>query len=292
MTQALNILVFGQNGQLARALARLCQDQNVTAEFIGSKDADLAANPRLAYDIIYASSANIVINAAAYTQVDNAETDVKTAMALNSRAPGIMARACAELGKGFIHISTDYVFDGQASSPYKTNDLCNPVNAYGETKHQGELSVHLNGAPLSSIIRTSWVYDGVSQNFLSTMLRLAETRDGITVVHDQIGRPTFAGDLAKACLNIAASLHNGIDVDDVYHVTNSGDPISWADFARAIFKTAHINCRVKDIPTSDYPTPAKRPAYSVLDISRYENHFGLLPPWQDGLERALSERKT
>jgi len=289
MTTTLNLLVFGQNGQLARALAQLCQAQNITAQFISSKNANLAANPQLARDFITGSLADVVINAAAYTQVDKAESDLENAHNLNSFAPEIMARACKNSGKSFVHISTDYVFNGQSRQPYKTNELIDPQNIYGETKADGEMAITALGGQ-SSIVRTSWVYDGVGKNFLTTMLRLGRERERLTVVNDQIGRPTYAADLAQACLNIAAHYQSGVDVADIYHVSNSGEAISWADFARAIFKTANIACTVQDIPTSDYPTPAKRPAYSVLDLSGYENQFGTLPTWQDGLCRALNEQ--
>ncbi len=291
MPPPLKLLVFGQNGQLAKALSRLCQIQDITAQFIGSSTADLAANPQQAYELITQSSANVVINAAAYTQVDKAETDKAAAQALNHHAPKNMAQACKAQGKGLIHISTDYVFNGQAHAPYELGDATDPINIYGATKLQGELAVKDHGQGVSTCLRTSWVYDGLSPNFLNTMLRLAQNRSDITVVNDQIGRPTYAADLAKACLDIALGRHSGNDIKQIYHVTNSGTPISWADFARAIFKAAHISCRVKDIPSSGYPTPAKRPAYSVMDISDYEAQFGPLPTWQDGLIRALNERK-
>jgi len=291
MRDPLNLLVFGQNGQLARALTRLCREANITAKFIGSQAADLAANPQQVKALIDASSANIVINAAAYTQVDKAETDQKAAHNLNAKAPAMMARACKDSGKAFIHISTDYVFSGQSETPFQTQDAIAPLNAYGQSKADGEIAVAALGGR-SVIIRTSWVYDGTGKNFLTTMLRLAGERDDLTVVHDQIGRPTYAGDLAQACLTIAATFHKGGVVGDLYHVTNSGHAISWADFARAIFKAANVSCNVKNIPTSDYPTPAKRPAYSVLDLSAYETDFAPLPSWQDGLKRALKERKS
>jgi len=289
MTTALNLLIFGQNGQLARALARLCDQQNITSQFIGSKDVDLSTNPQLAHDVITGSSADIVINAAAYTQVDKAQSDAENARNLNSLAPEIMARACKNSGKSFIHISTDYVFNGRSHQPYKTNDAIEPQNIYGETKADGEMAITALGGR-STIVRTSWVYDGTGKNFLTTMLRLGREQKDLRVVSDQIGRPTYAADLAQACLNIAAEYHIGGDVADIYHVSNAGAPISWADFARAIFKTANISCTVRNIPTSDYPTPAKRPPCSVLDISDYENQFGPLSTWQDSLRLALNEQ--
>lgn len=289
MTAPLDILVFGQNGQLARALEQLCAAQNIRAQFIGSKQIDLAQTPQLAAERINASPASVVINAAAYTQVDKAETDIENAYNLNAAAPEIMARACKNNGKAFIHISTDYVFDGQSQQPYETQTLIAPQNIYGETKAGGEMAIAALGGR-SCIVRTSWVYDGLGKNFLTTILRLGRERDEITVVHDQIGRPTYAADLAQACLKIAAQYQSGADVADIYHVSNSGAPISWADFARAIYKGADIACTVKDIPTSEYPTPARRPAYSVLDLSDYETQFGPLPTWQDGLQRALGEQ--
>lgn len=290
MTRPLSILVFGKNGQLARALFHECKTQNIAAQFISSHDADLAKDPEQARSIIAAANASIIINASAYTQVDKAETDIDAAMALNSTAPAVMARACKATQKAFIHVSTDYVFPGNAETPYKVNHTVDPINTYGHSKADGEMNIAAIGGQ-STIIRTSWVYDNHGKNFLTTMLRLAAERDELTIVHDQIGRPTYAAHLAQAALKIATSYDDGHSPSDMYHVTNSGAPISWADFARAIFAGANIHCHVKNITSEDYPTPAKRPSYSVLDISKFETEFGDLPTWQDGLELAFGVKE-
>ena len=191
-----------------------------------------------------------------------------------------------------VHISTDYVFDGNATSPYHPDQPTAPVTAYGLTKREGETALLASGLDRFAILRTSWVYDASGKNFMNTMLRLAETRDCLSVVDDQRGRPTYAGDLADACFAALKGLAAG-KPSGIHHVTNTGSIISWADFARAIFKVAGKPVTVAGIPTSSYPTPAKRPAFSAMDTQSFETTFDHdLPDWQHGLKRAIQARQT
>ena len=220
--------------------------------------------------------------------VDGAETQSDTAYAVNATAPAIIARACAAHDIPLIHVSTDYVFDGDADMPYLPDDDTDPLGVYGSSKLDGELAVLESGAR-ALIFRTSWVYDANGRNFLTTMLRLAESKNTITVVDDQLGRPTYAGHLALAILRAADLFTQESDIETaIHHVTNGGEPVSWASFAKAIFKAKGLDVKVDGIPTSDYPTPAERPAYSVLDTDSFERTFRHpLPSWQAGLRAAL-----
>lgn len=282
------LLIIGKTGQLARAIASL----DPRAKTLGRETLDLAQSedaieaallPHLTDEI------SGVILAAAYTQVDAAEKDLETAMAANGVAPGVIARLCRGKALPLVHISTDYVFNGEGAAPYAPDDACEPLNAYGKSKRAGEIAVEEIGGAFA-ILRTSWIYDGTGKNFMTTMLKLSETRDELSVVHDQIGRPTFAGDLAEAAILAVRDLAENSDDSGIYHVTNSGDPISWADFARAIFAMSGKDMTVHNIPSADYPTPAKRPAFSVMDLSDFETAFETtLPTWQDGLSRAFEQ---
>lgn len=288
MSASAPILVIGRNGQLARALQetgrnivavdRAALDLSWDAETLAGTLNYLIPNPCAG-----------VILAAAYTQVDQAEKDHKLAMAINGVAPRVIARVCAERILPLVHISTDYVFDGNGRAPYPVNTPTDPINVYGQTKRAGEIAILGSGAN-SAILRTSWVYDGSGRNFLTTMLRLAQTRDQISVVNDQKGRPTYAPDLAEAALKALDGLCRDPSVAGLYHYSNSGDVISWADFAAAIFSAAGSDTRVVPIPSCKFPTPATRPAYSALDISAFEQTFkAKAPNWKDGLERAMRQ---
>jgi dTDP-4-dehydrorhamnose reductase len=225
--------------------------------------------------------------------VDAAEADYDTALAVNGAAPGVIAAAAAKAGIPVIYISTDYVFQGDANTPYGPEHPVEPLNAYGRSKAKGEHAV-LSAQPNAAILRTSWVYDGTGKNFLTTMLRLAETREVLSVVNDQTGRPTYVRDLARATLCAAHHLIDGQQTaSGIFHVSNTGEPISWADFATAIFTAARLTTTVASIPTSEYPTPAQRPTYSVMDTAKFETVFLMpLPHWRDGLARALKARTT
>ena len=292
---SLNLAVIGMTGQLGRALIRQIPLQGHKAEFYARSQCDLTdGSAKLEAFIESLKGVDAVIIAAAYTAVDNAESDIETAKKVNSEAPAAIARACAKRGLALVHVSTDYVFDGSAAVPYQPDHPTGPISVYGATKLGGETDILESGAS-AAILRTAWVFDGTGKNFLTTMLRLAETRDTLGVVGDQIGRPIYAGHLADACIRAAEKLcadakaHSG-----VFHVSGTGEPISWAEFARAIFDRAAADIdhemTVNAIPTADYPTPATRPAYSVLDVSSFEKIFDIsLPTWEDGLQAALNE---
>ena len=279
----MTVLIFGQTGQVARELARLVPD----AVFLGRDKADLS-DPAACAAAIHAHRPSAVINAAAWTAVDKAESEEPAAMAVNGDSPGAMARACAERGVPFVHISTDYVFDGSGERPWQPDDATGPLGAYGRTKLAGENAVRAAGGTYA-ILRTSWVFSAHGANFVKTMLRLGAERDRLTIVGDQVGGPTPAADIAAACVTIATSLQADPGLSGTYHF--SGDPdVSWADFARAIFADAGLSPEVVDIPTSAYPTPAKRPGNSRMDCSTTRAAFGIArPDWHAGLRAVLSE---
>ena len=279
------ILVFGQSGQVATELARL---PDVTC--LGRGTADLM-QPGTAEAAIARLRPAAVINAAAWTAVDLAETEEDAALGLNARAPGEMAQACAAAdgGRGipFLHVSTDYVFDGTGDAPWTETDPVAPQNAYGRTKLAGEQAVRAAGGN-SLILRTSWVFSAHGSNFVKTMLRLAGTRDQLSVVGDQMGGPTPADAIAQTLVTCARAMIGG-RTGGLYHY--SGAPVtSWAGFARETLARAGKAVTVADIPTSAWPTPATRPLNSRLDCSRLKADFGIdQPSWQDGLDRVLKD---
>lgn len=276
------ILVFGQSGQVAQEIARRSQD----AAFLGRTACDIGEKGAVRAAILDAEP-RFVVNAAAYTAVDMAEVEPDLAFRMNSAAPGEMAKACAELKIPFVHISTDYVFDGAGTSPFLPTDQTCPLSAYGRSKLAGEVAVRAAGGTYA-ILRTSWVFSAHGSNFVKTMLRLSETRDDLTVVADQIGGPTPAADLAEACLSIAGHLEDDPTLSGTYHFAGTPDA-SWADFAREIFAQAGRNVTVEDTPTSAYPTPAERPKNSRLNCDTLQV-FGLeRPDWRSGLSQVLEE---
>jgi len=287
---SLRIAVIGKTGQLARALLR--EGETIGHEIIalGRETLDLTAPAREIETILtdLPSGLDAIILAAAFTDVDGAENQPDLAYAVNATAPAIIAKTCARHDIPLIHFSTDYVFDGEAETPYEPNDDADPLGVYGASKLDGELAVLESGAR-ALILRTSWVFDGEGTNFLTTMLRLAQSESVISVVDDQFGRPTFTGHLAQATFKAVSLFTQEPDIETaIYHVTNGGEAISWADFAKAIFRAKRLNINVDEIPSSDYPTPAERPAYSVLDTDSFERTFGhILPGWQSGLRDAL-----
>lgn len=277
-------LVFGQTGQVARELARRVP-VGVTAEFLGRDRADLA-DPDACAAAVMAADVDVVINAAAWTAVDRAETEEAAAQVVNGVAPGTMARAAATRGLPFVHISTDYVFDGAGVTPFGVDHPVGPLGAYGRSKLAGEQAVQAAGGAYV-ILRTSWVVSAHGANFVKTMLRLGAERDSLNVVADQIGGPTPAADIADAVYVIAAGLRAGAP-GGVQHFTGAPD-VSWAGFARAIMAQAQLGCIVQDIASSAYPTPARRPLNSRLDCSGLAA-FGLTrPDWRAGLDLILQE---
>ncbi|MFL2945992.1 MAG: dTDP-4-dehydrorhamnose reductase [Parvibaculales bacterium] len=279
------ILVFGNMGQVATELKRF---GDVVA--LGRAQADLS-DPQACADAIRAHAPRAVINAAAYTVVDQAEDDEAVAMVINGDAPSAMARACVELGIPLIQISTDYVFDGTGDKPWQPDDPTAPLNAYGRSKLAGEVGIRDSGA-VHAILRTSWVVSAHGTNFVKTMLRLSEKHDALNVVADQIGGPTPARDIAIACLQMAQQLIANPSKSGTYHYSGAPD-ISWADFARAIFEHVDRTVTVIPIPTTYYPTPAKRPLNSRMDCSAMDHTFGIArPDWRDGLKAILQDYKV
>jgi dTDP-4-dehydrorhamnose reductase len=272
----MNLLVFGKTGQVARELQRLVPE----ATFLGREEADLM-NPAACAAAIAASGADAVINAAAWTAVDKAETEEAAATVVNGDAPAAMARAAAARGIPFLHVSTDYVFDGAGDRPFSPDHPTGPQNAYGRSKLAGETGVRAAGGN-HLILRTSWVVSAHGANFVKTMLRLGATRDALSVIADQIGGPTPAAAIAGALVTAARAMTNGAP-GGTHHFSGSPD-VSWADFARAIMAEAKLSCRITDIPTSDYPTPARRPLNSRLDCQSLTAAFGIpRPDWREGL---------
>lgn len=276
------LLVFGRSGQVASELARLAPG----AVFLGRADADLSDTPACAAAIA-THGPRAVINAAAWTAVDRAETEEAAATVINADAPGAMAQACAARGIPFVHISTDYVFDGAGDAPFAPDAPTAPLGAYGRSKLAGERAVRAAGG-VHAILRTSWVFSAHGANFVKTMLRLGATRESLTVVADQIGGPTPARAIAAACLSISDHLARNPQDSGTHHLAGTPD-VSWADFAREIMAQAHLACTITDIPSRDYPTPARRPANSRLDCSSLAR-FGLhRPDWRADLHDALQE---
>lgn len=279
------ILIFGQTGQVARELALLAPD----AVFLGRAQADLA-DPDACAQAIRTHGPKAVINAAAYTAVDRAETEEGLATLINAHAPAAMARACAVLGVPFVQISTDYVFDGAGEQPFAPDHPTAPLNAYGRSKLMGEQGVRDAGG-VHAILRTSWVFSAHGSNFVKTMLRLGAERDALSVVADQIGGPTPADSIASACLKIAAQLQTAPEKSGTYHFAGQ-PPTAWAGFARAVMAQAGLDCTITDIPSTDYPTPARRPANSRLECSALQTSYGISPPdWQAGLARVIDQLK-
>jgi len=286
------IVVTGKDGQLGYELMQLNEqyDQQYEFLFVGRNELDLN-NQNAIYNFIDTNKPNFFINAAAYTAVDKAETDEDAAYATNAIAPSIIANACNKNNCQLIHISTDYVFDGEKNTPYLPTDITNPLNAYGASKAAGEKLVMENN-PTAIIIRTSWVYSSHGKNFVNTMLKLMSERAEISVVDDQIGNPTNAADLAEAIMKIVllkSTNSHLINKQQLYHYTNTGN-ISWFQFAQAIQEIANLKCVVKPIPSSAYPTPAKRANYGVLEINNIAKDFEIeIKDWRKSLEKVINQ---
>ncbi|MBR3511018.1 MAG: dTDP-4-dehydrorhamnose reductase [Alphaproteobacteria bacterium] len=275
----MNILITGANGQLGTELTKLLPYAIAT----GSKDLDIT-NEKAVHRFVKKYSIDFIINCAAYTAVDLAETEVLEAVKVNTYGPKFLAQT----GRKMIHISTDYVFDGDSNIPYKITDTPKPLSVYGYTKLLGEKEV-LKYSHESAIIRTSWVFSPYGKNFFKTMQRLGSEKSEINVVGDQFGTPTYAADLASAIVEIVPQI-NEFNAG-IYHFTNKGQ-CSWAQFASEIMQQSGLECKVKSIPTSQYPTPAMRPKYSVLDKTKIIETFGLkIPDWKDALTRCIKENE-
>ncbi|MBL7731219.1 MAG: dTDP-4-dehydrorhamnose reductase [Chitinophagaceae bacterium] len=278
------ILVTGSNGQLGKELRDIATHfPQYDFIFLGREDLPIHHFEMVRH---YFSTYHpqYVINCAAYTAVDRAEQEKDLAFQVNGEAVGVLAAVCKEHHCRFIHISTDYVFDGNGTAPYKEEDAVSPVNTYGASKLEGERQAMLLN-PDSIIIRTSWVYSVHGKNFVRTMLKLMAEKESINVVSDQAGSPTYAADLAEAIMDIIS--YNEWK-PGIYHYSNEGN-ITWFDFANAIKEISGSQCVVNPIPTSSYPTPAKRPAYSVMDKTKITQAFGIgLKDWKDSLTQMIT----
>jgi dTDP-4-dehydrorhamnose reductase len=280
----MSVLVFGQTGQVARALTRAAGERALVA--LGRGDADLS-DPAACAAQIAAHRPDVVINAAAYTAVDKAEAEEALATTVNAAAPGAMATACAALDIPFLHVSTDYVFDGTGQAPWAPDAPVAPQNAYGRSKLAGEAAVRATGGR-HAILRTAWVFSSDGANFIKTMLRLSDTRDTLSVVGDQIGCPTPARGIADALVTMSDAMVAG-HASGIWHYAGQ-PPTSWACFARETFRLAGRDVTVNDIPTTDYPTPAARPLNSRLDCTTLTADFGIIPPdWRTDLARVVQE---
>lgn len=278
----MNILVFGKTGQVAHEL--LTQAPVVA---LGRDQANLS-DPESCVAAIESHSPTVVINAAAYTAVDKAEEEEALATVINGAAPTAMARECAARAIPFVHISTDYVFDGGGETPWKEDDELAPVSAYGRSKLIGEQGIRAAGGRYA-ILRTSWVFSSLGNNFLKTMLRLSKTRSELNIVADQIGGPTPAKAIAKACLTVAEQLGADASKAGTYHFSGAPDA-SWADFARVIFAEAGKTMTVHGIPTSEYPAAVTRPLNSRLDCHTTFETFDIArPDWQAAIPSILRE---
>jgi dTDP-4-dehydrorhamnose reductase len=294
------ILLIGKMGQVGHELQRTL-DSLGRVTGVGHEEIDLS-QPEAIRQVIRQLQPNLVVNAAAYTAVDRAEAEFDLAKAINSDAPTVMAEAARRIGAALIHISTDYVFDGGKNTPYLEQDVPDPVSAYGKTKHVGEVGIAQVYAPSPeipyAILRTAWVYGTYGKgNFVKTMLRLGAERDEVRVVADQIGSPTWAADIGRAIATLSTHFlePEAMISSGIYHFTNSG-VASWYDFAVAIFEEAealgfNLKCdRVIPITTADYPTPATRPAYSVLSCQKISKVLGTHPThWRQALRQMLTE---
>jgi dTDP-4-dehydrorhamnose reductase len=283
------IIVTGKNGQLGWELEQLSAKYLHSFRFLftDKKELDLGT-PASIPSFFEKQPPAYFINCAAYTAVDKAETDQETAFTINAESVGVIAQQCRQHGCTLITISTDYVFDGKADEPYQPATETNPVNYYGYTKWIGE-KLALENNEHTLVIRTSWVYSEHGNNFVKTMLRLMKERKEVKVVSDQVGSPTSATDLAEAIMQIILSQENGNRKYGIYHYTNEG-VLSWYDFALAIRTISGSACEILPQPSSAYPTPAKRPAYSVMDTSAIVRDFGVsLPNWEKSLAKCLAK---
>lgn len=284
----MKVLVFGYSGQVATELRRRAPALGMTIKALDRSGADLS-DPAGCAAIIQTTDADLIINAAAHTAVDKAQDEADLATTINADAPGAMARAAAARALPFLHVSTDYVFDGAGSVPRTITDPTGPLGIYGHSKLDGERQIAEAGG-WHAILRTSWVFSAFGKNFVKTVLKLAETHDALTIVADQIGGPTHAADIADALLAIGKA--GPQTQGGVFHYAGAPD-VSWAEFAREIVRQAGLSTSVTDIATRDYPTPAPRPLNSRLDCSRIKDVFDISrPDWRTGLASVMAELRT
>lgn len=285
----MNILVTGANGQLGSEIRDLATNFiELNLVFKDLPDLDICNFLELE-QFVDENKIDSIINCAAYTAVDKAEEDSIIVQKVNAEGVLNLVNVLKKVNGKLIHISTDYVFDGESFLPYKESDPVSPVGVYGNTKREGELAV-INSDIDGLVIRTSWLYSSYGNNFVKTMLRLGESKDELGVIFDQVGTPTYARDLALTCLTILSNKKIN-SKGNLYHFSNEG-VASWYDFAKAIMAIGNVNCKVNPIETKEYPTPAKRPHYSVLNKSKIKNDFGIeIPFWRDSLKECISKIK-
>ena len=292
-----NILVTGSNGQVGSEIKELSKDYPYNFFFTTRDNIDITSKDDIR-NFCQINSINVIINCAAYTAVDKAESDIENADLVNRKAVKKLALISKELNIKLIHVSTDYVFDGKNFKPYCEEYKTNPQGVYGKTKLDGENEMRDINPKNSIIIRTSWVYSSFGNNFVKTMLRLGREKESLGVIFDQVGTPTYAAHLAIAILDIIPKLGTtnsfGADNIQIYNYSNEG-VLSWYDFAKEIMKMAKLNCKINPIETFQYPTPAKRPHFSLLNKSKIKSVFNIeIPYWKDGLDeclRKMGERK-
>lgn len=282
-----NILVAGAKGQVGSELRDLASAYAYNFYFTDRETLDISDKNAI-IRFIEQNNINTIINCAAYTAVDKAESDAAHADMINHQAVQYMAEIAKEREIALMHISTDYVFDGTNFKPYTETDMSAPNGVYGQTKLDGENAMLAINPKNSIIIRTSWVYSSYGANFVKTMLRLGKEKESLGVIYDQVGTPTYARDLAKSMLDILPQLKNNAHVE-IYHYSNEG-VLSWYDFAKEIMRMAKLECMINPIETKAYPTPAKRPHYSLLNKSKIKKEFGLtIPYWKDSLDACLKK---
>jgi dTDP-4-dehydrorhamnose reductase len=283
-----NILITGANGQLGSELQEIAKDDSCNYFFTDTDNLDIT-NFATVEEFIETNNISTIINCAAYTAVDKAEDEKEIANKINNLAVENLAIISKKFDIKFIHISTDYVFDGKNHKPYTETDQTNPVNTYGKTKLAGENAILQQKLKNSVIIRTSWVYSSFGNNFVKTMLRLGEEKQELNIIFDQIGAPTYARDLAQTILKILPDIKNSNT--DIYNYNNEG-VCSWYDFAKEIVDIAKINCKINPIESKDYKTLAKRPYYSVLNKAKIKQEFAIkIPHWQSSLQECIKKIK-
>lgn len=281
----MNILITGCNGQLGNEM-QLLEKVNPQHQYFNTDVAQLdITNPEAIEDFVNNNAIDIIVNCAAFTAVDKAESSQELCHLLNAKAPEYLAAAVAKRGGYLVQVSTDYVFDGTNHTPYTEDEATCPNSVYGSTKLEGE-KLAMAACANTMIIRTAWLYSTFGNNFVKTMIRLGQEKPELGVIFDQIGTPTYAGDLAAA---IMAAINHGI-VPGIYHFSNEG-VISWYDFTKAIHRIAGItSCHVKPLHTTEYPTPAARPHYSVLDKTKIKQTYGIeIPYWEESLEKCVAK---
>ena len=287
----INVLVTGSNGQVGSEIKELSQDYSYNFFFTDRNNIDITSKDDIK-SFCEKNSINVIINCAAYTAVDRAETDIENADLINRKAVKKLSLVAKELNIKLIHISTDYVFDGKSFKPYCEEYQTNPQGIYGKTKLDGENEMRDINPKDSIIIRTSWVYSSFGNNFVKTMLRLGREKESLGVIFDQVGTPTYARDLALTILDILPKIENS--KVEIYNYSNEG-VLSWYDFAKEIMRMAKLDCKINPIETFQYPTPAIRPHFSLLNKSKIKSTFNIeIPYWKDSLDECLKimgERK-